>query len=261
MLESKTEKELEYIRAGGKILSRIVGELANLVAPGVGTGDVEALALKLMDEAGGQPAFKGYGGGKGVSPFPTAVCASLNHEVVHGPALPSREIKDGDLIKIDVGLKYQGYFTDMAVTVGAGNIDPKAIELSRVTREALILGVNQIRDGAWVSDIGKAVDRHVRKNGFSTVKDLVGHGVGRAVHEDPQIPNFLDRRATPVRLFSGLVLAIEPMVNLGGEAVKWGSDGWTVTTADNSLSAHFEMTVIVGQNGPEIVTPLPSFFA
>ena len=260
MLEAKTEKEIKAIRAGGKILSRIVRELANLVAPGVGTGDLEALALKLMDEAGGQPSFKGYGGGQGVSPFPTAICTSLNNEVVHGPALPSREIQDGDLVKIDVGLKYQGCFTDMAVTVGAGNVDSKAIKLARITREALVLGVEQIRDGAWVSDIGKAVDRHVRKNGFSTVKDLVGHGVGRAVHEDPQIPNFLDRRATPIRLFSGLVLAIEPMVNLGGEAIGWETDGWTVTTADGSLSAHFEMTVIVGQNGPEIVTPLPDVY-
>ncbi|MBN1585245.1 type I methionyl aminopeptidase [Candidatus Uhrbacteria bacterium] len=261
MLEAKTEKELEAIREGGRILSQIIGELAKAVRPGIGTGELERMALDMMSEAGGQPSFKGYGGSRKVKPFPTAICASLNHEVVHGFSLPSKTVRDGDLLKIDAGLRYRGCYTDMAVTVGAGKVGAREIELARVTREALILGVEQVRHGAWVSDIGKAIDRHVRRHGFSTVKDLVGHGVGRAVHEDPQIPNYLDRRSAPIRLFRNLVLAIEPMVNMGGEEVNCENDGWTVTTADRSLSAHFEMTVIVGQDGPEIVTPLPDFFA
>jgi len=261
MLEPKTEKELTAIRAGGKILADIVAEVARIAAPGATTGELEELALKRMDEAGGQPAFKGYSGSSGAKPFPTALCTSLNSEVVHGPALPARELKDGDLLKIDCGLKYQGCFTDMAVTVGIGQVSEEAMRLCQVTREALFQGVDQIREGRWVSDIGKTVDRHVRRNGFSTVKDLVGHGVGRAVHEEPPIPNYLDRRMPPVRLTAGLVLAIEPMVNLGGEAVEWLDDQWTVVTADGSLSAHYEVTVIVLPDGQEIVTPQPEFFA
>jgi methionyl aminopeptidase len=261
MLEAKTEQELDAIRAGGEILAGILGELQAIVAPGVTTAELEAHALRRIEEVGGKPAFKGYGGSKDTPPFPTALCCSVNSEVVHGFALPAKELKDGDLISIDCGLQYRGCFTDMAVTVGVGNISEEALNLCRVTREALMLGVKQIRDGAWISDIGKAVDRHVRRAGYATVKDLVGHGVGREVHEEPQIPNFLDRRLPPVRLFRGLVLAIEPMVNLGGEDVDWLDDQWTVVTADGSLSAHYEVTVIVGDTGPEIVTPQPKFFA
>jgi methionyl aminopeptidase len=258
MIFLKTPEEIEVIREGGQILSDILTELIRRAAPGVTTGELDALATKLMRQAGGEPSFLGYRSDNHTPPFPSAVCTSLNDEVVHAPADPPRPIKEGDILKLDIGLRYKDLCTDMAVTVGIGAIAAqKEEELIRVTKEAMLLGIEKARAGAWVSDIGKAVDKHVRRHGFSTVKDLVGHGVGKYVHEDPRIPNYFDPEMDPVRIEKGMVLAIEPMVNMGGDEVRILPDGWTIVTADGKRSAHFEVTIAVTEKGMEIMTPVP----
>jgi len=256
MIYLKTEPEIRLIREGGQKLSDILARLVATVKPGVTTDQLDVLAERLMSEAGGEPAFKGYRSGGGSKPFPSAICASINGEVVHGPAVPGRALKNGDILKLDVGLRYHDLYTDMAVTVGVGDISKEARRLVEATKEALLIGLDKVRDGAWISDIGRVVDKYVRRQGFSTVKDLVGHGVGKYVHEEPQIPNYLDRSLEPVLIETGMVLALEPMVNAGDDAVRVLPDGWTVVTADGSLSAHFEATVAVTGKGPEIMTPL-----
>lgn len=254
----KNAAEIAEMREGGAILSRILGGLTAKVKPGVTTGELDELARRLMKEAGGEPSFLNYKTDPSDPPYPSAFCASIDREVVHAPAEPSRSLVEGNLFKIDIGLRYKGWCTDMAMTVPVGRVSADDEKLMRVTREALLKGVEQCVAGNWVSDVGRAVDRHVRKHGFTTVKDLVGHGVGRAVHEDPRVPNYVDEKLEPVRLAAGMVLAIEPMVNAGEEEVRMLKDGWTIVTSDGSLSAHFEVTVAVTDNGYEILTPLPS---
>ncbi len=257
MIYLKTDKEISVIRQGGRILSDILAELAGLAKPGASTAEIDARAEKLIRQAGGEPAFKGYRGSGGAKPFPGTICASINGEVVHGLAVPGRDLTEGDLFKIDIGLRYQELYTDMAVTVGVGRVSEAAERLRRSTKEALLIGLGKVKSGGWISDIGKAVDKYVRRQGYSTVKDLVGHGVGKYVHEEPQIPNYFDAGAEPVMIERGMVLAIEPMVNAGEEDVRALSDGWTVVTADKSLSAHFEATIAVDSKGRvEIMTPL-----
>jgi len=255
MIDLKNDQEIAVIRAGGKILSDVLAALAAAANPGVTTGELEELAQKMMRAAGGTPSFLGYRTEGSRTAFPTAICSSLNDEVVHGAALPSRPLADGDLLKLDIGLKYRGFFTDTALTVAVGKVSPDRLKLLGATREALNVGLRQVRPGAWVSDIGKAVDRYVKRLGYSTVKDLTGHGVGRAVHEEPPIPNYFDRGLDPVRLETGMVIAIEPMVNAGGDEVRVKRDGWTIVTADGQPSAHFEVTVAVTATGLEILTP------
>lgn len=257
MISLKTSEEIAALREGGKILSDILTELVDMVAPGVTTGELDAYAETRMRDAGGEPAFKGYKPG-GVPPFNSTVCTSINHEVVHGPAHPSRALKDGDLFKMDIGLKYKGVFTDMAVTVPIGDLDEELLTLRNVTKKSLLLGVEKCVEGGWISDIGKAVDKYVRRAGYSTVKDLVGHGVGHKVHEDPPIPNYFDPRLEPVKIVHGMVLAIEPMVNIGRDDVRVLDDHWTIVTADKKFSAHFEVTVAITENGTEIITPIPA---
>ncbi len=256
MIYLKTDEEISVIRQGGRILSDILAELVAMSKPGADTAAIDARAEELMRQAGGEPAFKGYRGSGGAKPFPSTICASINDEVVHGLAVPARELQDGDLFKIDIGLRYQELYTDMAVTVPIGRVSKEAERLRRSTKEALLLGLGKVKSGGWISDIGKAVDKYVRRQGYSTVKDLVGHGVGKYVHEEPQIPNYFDAAAEPIRIEPGMVLAIEPMVNAGGDAVRVLSDGWTVVTVDKSLSAHFEATVAVDSDGRvDIMTP------
>jgi methionyl aminopeptidase len=257
MILLKTTEEIEAIREGGKILSDILTELVSLVRPGVTTGDLDALAERRMREAGGEPSFKGYRTAKDVMPFPSTVCTSINAEVVHAPATPSRPVKEGDLLKLDIGLRYKGLCTDMAVTVPVGTVSEELRQLIAITKESMLLGIAKAQAGAWISDIGKAVDKHVRKYGCTTVKDLVGHGVGHHVHEGPSIPNYFDPTLEPVRIERGMVLAIEPMVNLGEEDIEVLSDGWTIVTADNTPSAHFEVTIAITEKGMEIMTPVP----
>ncbi|MEA3249166.1 MAG: type I methionyl aminopeptidase [Patescibacteria group bacterium] len=257
MISLKTDEEIAKLREGGKILSAIMRELAAMVEPGVDTRDLDMFAEKRMLAAGGKPSFKGYKTAGDVRPFPSTVCTSINHEVVHAPAEPARKLQEGDIIKLDAGLWYEGLCTDMAVSVAVGDIDKEIRRLMEVTKESLYAGVKKAIAGGWISDIGKAVDKVARRNGFSTVKDLVGHGVGHAVHEDPRIPNFLDGSLEPVRIEKGMVLAIEPMINAGSDAIVLMPDSWTIITADGKPSAHFEVTLAITGDGTEVLSPLP----
>jgi methionyl aminopeptidase len=256
MIRLKTKEEIAVIREGGRILSDILTELVDMAAPGVTTGDLDAHAEKRMRDAGGEPAFKGYRAGMDIRPFPSTICASINHEVIHGFAVPSRALKEGDLFKMDIGLRYKGMFTDMAVTVPIGDVDEELLELRDVTKQALLRGVKKCVEGRPISAIGKEVDKFVRRAGYSTVKDFVGHGVGHEVHEEPAVPNYFDPMHD-IRVQRGMVLAIEPMVNIGKEDVRILDDEWTVVTVDKTFSAHFEVTVAITEDGTEILTPIP----
>ncbi|MFH1047582.1 MAG: type I methionyl aminopeptidase [Patescibacteria group bacterium] len=258
MIIIKTDKEIQALREGGAILADIMRELADMVEPGITTEELDALAEKRMRAEGDGPSFKGYKSDRRDPPFPTALCTSINHEVVHAPAVPGRKLNSGDIIKIDMGMWFGGMCTDMAATVPVGEVSPEIRRLMQITRESLHKGIKKAVAGAWVSDIGKVVDKHVRRYGYSTVKDLVGHGVGRAVHEDPRVPNFFDPTLRPVRLEKGMTIAIEPMVNLGTDVVRLKRDGWTIVTADGQPSAHFEETIAITGFGPERMTPLPN---
>jgi methionyl aminopeptidase len=252
------------MRAGGKILARILKKLSQAVEPGITTGDLEEMANKLIAAAGGRPSFRGYKSTIRAKAFPTALCTSINSEVVHAPALPARELKEGDIIGIDIGMEYpysekaSGYYTDMAVTVPVGKVSPLAEKIINVTKKALKLAIKQVKPGNTLNDIGRAVQEYVEGQGFFVVRDLVGHGVGTAVHEDPQVPNYeiTGQQLENVVLKPGMTIAIEPMVNVGTWRVNSLSDGFTIVTADGKLSAHFEHTVAVIKNGYEVITAL-----
>lgn len=265
----KTELELEAIRQGGKILAGILRTLVGRVKAGVTTAEIDAEAERLMREAGGEPSFKGYHAG-GPVPFPSTICASLNAEVVHAPATPARTLKEGDIFKIDIGMRWpgeklrmknaewrilkDGLCTDMAVSVSVGKATAQAQALMDTTQQALEAGIAVVRDGARVSDIGKAVEAVVKKQGYGIVRDMVGHGVGYGVHEAPEVPNFWRKGLRDSVLKEGMVICIEPMVNLGTHQVGMLDDQWTVVTADQSISAHFEHTIIVRRDHGEVVT-------
>src|SRR5688572_14471373 len=219
-----------------------------MVKPGVTTEQIDALAEQRVREAGAEPAFKGYHG------YPATVCASVNEQVVHG--IPSaRPLGEGDIVSIDMGARMDGFFGDCAVTVPVGSVAEEATALLRVTEESLFHGIDAVKPGGRVSDIGAAVQQHVEAHGFSVVREFVGHGIGTSLHEEPQIANYGPGGRGP-RLTEGMVFAIEPMVNVGGAAVKVLSDGWTAVTRDGSLSAHFEHTMVVTADGREILTLL-----
>jgi len=244
----RSQNEIEKLRRVNQLVARILAELRQMVAPGVTTGDIDVLAERRVREAGAEPAFKGYHG------YPATVCASVNEQVVHG--IPSsRALVEGDIVSIDMGAKLDGFFGDCAVTVPVGSVSSEASSLLRVTEEALFRGIDAVKPGARVSDIGAAVQRHVEANGYSVVREFVGHGIGTALHEEPQVANYGPGGSGP-RLSEGMVIAIEPMVNAGKAAVKVLSDGWTAVTVDRSLSAHFEHTVVVTRAGAEILTLL-----
>lgn len=256
----KTSEEIKFMRRGGKILAMVLDELRKATRPGVSTGELNALAEKLIAENGALPSFKNYQPDPGDIPFPTTLCTSVNDEVVHAPALPSRVLREGDIICLDLGLKYPadpgGLFTDAAITVAVGKISPEVERLMTVTAESLEAGIAKVKQGNFISDIAGAIQEHVERNGFSVVRDLVGHGVGKYVHEPPRVPNFLDRHYKPVELKEGMTICLEPMVCAGGPEVKTLDDGWTVVTADGKLAAHFEHTVAVTKNGHEVLTKL-----
>jgi methionyl aminopeptidase len=244
----RSQSEIDKLRRVNQIVARILAELRQVVGPGITTADIDELAERRVREAGAEPAFKGYHG------YPATVCASVNEQVVHG--IPSnRPLVIGDIVSIDMGAKLDGFFGDCAVTVPVGAVSPQANELLRVTEEALFRGIDTVRPGARVSDIGAAVQQHVEAQGFSVVREFVGHGIGTALHEEPQVANYGPAGHGP-RLSEGMVIAIEPMVNAGKAAVKVLSDGWTAVTKDKSLSAHFEHTVVVTRDGCEILTLL-----
>jgi methionyl aminopeptidase len=242
----KSPAEIERMRAANALVADVLSELAAIVAPGVTTQDLDTAAEKLVRAAGAEPAFKGYRG------YPATLCASVNDQVVHG--IPSaRKLVDGDIISLDMGVKLSGFFGDSAVTVPVGQVSDDAKTLLRATREALEKGIGQVQLGGRVSDIGHAIQKHVESFGFSVVREFVGHGIGAALHEEPQIANYGEPGRGP-RLAEGMVLAIEPMVNIGKPAVKVLADGWTAVTRDGSLSAHFEHTVAVTKGGPLVLT-------
>ena len=246
MIVCRSQSELERLRAANALVARVLTDLRNAVAPGVTTADLDALAEERLREADAKPAFKGYHG------YPATICASINEQVVHG--IPSsRKLVPGDIVSIDMGAILEGYYGDSAVTVPVGAVDAKDAELLRVTEEALYRAIAVVRPGARVSDIGHAVQSHVEAHGFSVVREFVGHGVGRSLHEEPQIPNYGAPGRGP-RLSEGMVFAIEPMVNAGKPAIRILEDGWTAVTRDGSLSAHFEHTVAVTHDGVEILS-------
>jgi methionyl aminopeptidase len=243
----RSKAELERMRDAGRLVGDVLSELAAHVVPGVSTGELDVLAEKRILQAGATPAFKGYHG------YPAAICASINDEVIHGIPSGRRLLQEGDVISIDVGALLHGYFGDSAITLPVGPVSEEAATLLRVTEEALYKAIEHMRPGKRISDIGHAVQQHVEAYGFSVVREFVGHGIGQAMHEEPQVPNYGEPGRGP-RLAEGMVLAIEPMVNAGKPAVKVLADGWTAVTRDGRLSAHFEHTVAVTAGEPWVLT-------
>jgi methionyl aminopeptidase len=246
VIHLKTPDEIAIIRRNGAILKKCLEKAEKMVKPGVKKTEIDKAIEELIVEEGAKPAFKGFQG------YPAATCISVNDEVVHG--MPNaRVLEEGDICGVDIGVFKDGYYADAARTFPVGKIPAETQKLLDVTRKALDLGISKARIGNRLSDISHTVETHVRKNGFTVVKTLVGHGIGKRMHEEPQVPNFGPPSQGP-KLEEGLVIAIEPMVNVGGPDVYTNDDGWTVVTSDRSLSAHFEDTVAITKNGPEILT-------
>jgi len=246
MIPLKSEKDLEMLKKSGAILAKIMERLKAFIGPGVSTAEIDHLAEELVIGENAIPAFKGYKG------FPATACISVNEEIVHG--IPStRKLKEGDIVSLDLGINYQGFFSDAAFTVGVGKINPKAKKLIEVTRKALTEGIKEAEVEKRLSDISYRIQNYVEKNGFSVVRQFVGHGIGYNLHEEPEIPNFGRPHEGPV-LKNGMVFAIEPMVNMGTWESKILDNGWTAVTKDGLPSAHFEHTVAITDRGPEILT-------
>ena len=242
----KSAREISNMREAGQVVASVIALLRKAVHPGVKTKELDLVAAQEIKRLGAKPAFLGYHG------FPATICVSVNEEIVHG--IPgSRVVKDGDLVKLDVGAIVDGLFGDAAVTVAAGTPAPGAAELMAVGEQSLVKGIEEVRPGARIGDIGFAVQKYAESHGYSVVREYVGHGIGRALHEEPQVPNY-GVQGRGLQLREGMVLAIEPMVNIGTWQTRVLSDQWTVVTEDGSLSAHFEHTVFVGSNGPEVLT-------
>ena len=248
MIQLKSNREIELMAEGGKILAATVQMLRREVRAGISTEDLDAIAERFIrSHAGATPAFKGLYG------FPGTLCTSINQEIVHGIPSRKRVLKDGDIISIDVGVGYQGYFTDSATTVAVGAVDDETQRLLKVTEESLAAGIAAAVPGNHLGDIGAAVQRVVEAAGFSVVRDLVGHGIGVQFHEEPQVPNY-GKAKRGLKLVPGLTLAIEPMVNVGGPQTRTLADKWTIVTVDGSRSAHFEHTVAIMQSGNRVLT-------
>jgi methionyl aminopeptidase len=251
MITLKSAHELALMREAGRIVAEVLAEVRRVAAPGITTADLEVIAERIIvDEHGAIPSFKGYRG------FPSMVCTSVNEEIVHG--IPgARVLQEGDIVSVDVGVIYKGYHGDAATTVGVGQVDPQTQRLMDVTAESLRIGIEAAKPGALTWDISKAIQNYVEAQGYSVVREYTGHGIGRQMHEDPQIPNyFAPGMGARVRLRPGMTFALEPMVNVGGWQTRVLEDKWTVVTADGTRSAHFEHTVAVTKNGPEIMTRL-----
>ncbi len=249
MIVCKSPAEIEKMRAANQLVAHVLEDLAAMVAPGVSTADLDQAAEARVRAAGAEPAFKGYRG------YPATLCASVNEQVVHG--IPNRRpLAAGDIVSLDMGVKLHGYYGDSAITVGVGTVNDEVRRLLRVTQEALEAGIAQVKVGGRISDIGHAIQAVVEAQGFSVVREFVGHGIGAALHEEPQIANYGEPGRGP-RLAEGMTLAIEPMVNMGKAPVKVLADGWTAVTKDGSLSAHFEHTVAVTKSGPDVLTLRP----
>jgi len=248
MIILKSAEEIEKMRRSGRIAARLSQKLAEKVKPGITTGELDRVASTLIKIHKARPAFLGFRG------FPASICTSVNDQIVHG--IPGNyRLREGDIISLDFGVIHQGYYSDMAITLPVGDISENAQKLIAVTESALANGISQMVPGNRLYDISSAIQECAESNGFSVVRDLVGHGIGQKMHEEPQIPNF-GKRSTGPYLKAGMVFALEPMVNMGGYDIRTLDDNWTVVTADGSLSCHFEHTVAITDNGPEILTQL-----
>jgi methionyl aminopeptidase len=248
MILLKSKSDLEKMKKAGEILARVMNKVRESVRVGMSTIEIDNLAQELIKQEKATPAFLGYRG------YPAAICTSINEGVVHGIPGP-RVILEGDILSLDLGVKFEGFFSDIAITVGMGRIDPKAKKLIEVTRESLNQGLKAAQAGNRLGDISSAVQKYVEKNGFSVVRQFVGHGIGASLHEEPEVPNF-GMAARGELLRPGMVLAIEPMVNMGTWECEVLEDGWTAVTGDKKLSAHFEHTVAITEGAPEILTKL-----
>ena len=252
----KTEEEIEILREGGKRLATVLNKVRDIVAPGVSTKDLDMYAEKLIREMGDEPAFLNYRPAGARTPFPASLCVSVNDEIVHGIPKKNHILKEGDIVSIDLGVKHKGLFTDMAMTVPVGVIAPNVAKLLDDTEQALMAGINAAVGGASIGDIGHAIESFVRAKGnYGIVEELAGHGVGRAIHEDPYIPNF-GKAGRGEKLVPGMVVALEPMLNLGTKKVTIDDDDWTFRTADRKKSAHFEHTILITEGEPEILTKI-----
>ncbi len=248
MVNIKTQEEIQIIAEGGKILATVVKELEKMVRSGVTTKELDRAAEALIVSAGAKPAFKGYNG------FPYSLCTSVNENIVHG--YPSDYVlKNGDLLKLDLGVLYKGFNTDMAVTVAVGEVPYEVKRLINVTKKSLRLGIKKAKIGNTIGDIGNTIQRFVEDQGFGVVRELCGHGIGRGVHEDPKIPNY-GKRQSGEKLVEGMVICLEPMVTMGDYKLRKSDDGYGYATNDNSLSAHFEHTIAITNSGPKILTEI-----
>ncbi len=246
MIYIKTHEEIELLRESNMMVGRTLGEMAKVIKPGVTTLELDKIAEEFIRDNGGEPGFLGYDG------FPNTLCISVNEQVVHG--IPSSySIKDGDVVSIDCGVLKHGFYGDRDYTFAVGDVDPKVRKLLEVTKESLYKGIEMASEGNRIGDIGYAVQQHAESNGFSVVRELVGHGVGRDMHEEPQVPNY-GRRGHGVKLKEGMVIAIEPMINIGKRGVFQAEDGWTIITKDRLPSAHFEHTIAVGKGQADILS-------
>jgi methionyl aminopeptidase len=254
MIIRKTAAELEKMRRSGILVYQILKNLGDMVQEGVSTYDLEVAAERMIADAGARPAFKGYFVPAAGERYKYVLCTSVNSEIVHGIPSPKRVLKKGDIVSIDTGVQLDGYYGDSAVTVGVGELSGETKRLLKVTEESLELAIQQVRSGNRLFDICGTVERHVVSNGYSVVREYVGHGIGTQLHEEPQIPNYVDRKNENPRLKEGMVLAIEPMVNAGKAEAKVLGDKWTAVAKDGSNSAHFEHCVAVTSNGPWVLT-------
>ena len=249
MIILKSKEEIELLRKSNQIVASLLHDMKKRIKPGITTSELDAYAAKRIREKGAIPAFKGQRN------FPANLCVSINEQIVHG--IPgSRRLKEGDIVSLDLGVIFNGFFGDAAITVPVGKVSEEAIRLLDVTEKALNIGIKHAKEGKRLYDISHAIQSWVEENGFSVVRDFVGHGIGRDLHEEPQIPNFgSPNRGTQLK--AGMVLALEPMVNIGTWEVKIEPDGWTAVTKDGSLSAHFEHTIAITKDGPDILTLIP----
>ncbi len=249
----KTKEEIEILKEGGKILAEVLRELAKLAKPGVSTGFLDKKAREMILARGGEPAFLNYHPAFMDKPYPATLCASLNEVVVHGLPRDGVILKDGDILKLDLGVKYKNFFTDAAITVGIGKLTEEKQKLINITQKALELAIKEVKPGNHIGDIGFAIENYVENNGLYVIEILVGHGVGHAIHEEPNVPNYGKNGQGPI-LKPGMVLAIEPMVALKSKEVQLSKDGFGYETLSGSLSSHFEHSVAVTEEGNDILT-------